>query len=137
LNGLSTAYTNKAIVDPSGKIVLVNPQPGEIGTLGYSTVKGPSSIGLDMNLVKRFKLYGESTNFEFRLDAINILNHPNFGNPNTSINGNNTFGRSTPAFLFYHLNYDRSQANQRRTDSHRTNRPLSTRWATRGALGKR
>ena len=48
-----------------------------------------------MNLVKRFKLHGETTNFEFRLDAINILNHPNFGNPTTTINGNNTFGRIT------------------------------------------
>ena len=41
LNGLSTAYSNKAIVDPSGNIVLVNPQPGEVGTLGYSTRQGP------------------------------------------------------------------------------------------------
>src|SRR5262249_32317019 len=46
-NGLSTAYSNKAIVDPSGKIVIVNPQPGEVGTLGYTTIKGPGSIGFD------------------------------------------------------------------------------------------
>ena len=31
LNGLNTAYSNKAIVDPNGQMVLVNPQPGEIG----------------------------------------------------------------------------------------------------------
>jgi Carboxypeptidase regulatory-like domain len=96
LNGLSTAYTNRAIVAPSGETVLVNPQPGEVGTLGYSTVKGPASLGLDMNIIKRFKIY-ESKEFEFRLDAINVLNHPNFGTPNTAINGNNTFGRITTA----------------------------------------
>ena len=57
LNGLSTAYNNRAIVDPSGQIVLVNPQPGEVGTLGYSTVKGPGSLGFDMNIIKRFRIH--------------------------------------------------------------------------------
>lgn len=96
LNGLSTAYNNKAIVDPSGQIVLVNPQPGEIGTLGYATLRGPSNIRLDANLIKRFKIH-ETKEFEFRLDAINVLNTPNFGNPSTDINSNNTFGRITSA----------------------------------------
>jgi hypothetical protein len=100
LNGLNTAYSNKAIVAPNGQVVLVNPQPGEVGTLGLASVKGPRNLGLDMNMIKRFKLHGESTNFEFRIDAINVLNHPNFGNPtgaNLSINANNTFGRITSA----------------------------------------
>src|SRR5205085_10170308 len=96
LNGLNTAYSNKAIVAPNGQTVLVNPQPGELGTLGLATLKGPKSLSLDMDLIKRFKLR-ETTNFEFRIDAINILNHPNFGNPSTNINGNNTFGRITTA----------------------------------------
>jgi hypothetical protein len=95
---LNTAYSNKALVDPSGKLVLVNPQPGEIGTLGLATLKGPKSLSFDMNLIKRFKLHGETTNFEFRLDAINVLNHPNFGTPVVNINAaNNTFGRITTA----------------------------------------
>jgi hypothetical protein len=97
LNGLNTAYSNKAIVDPSGKIVLINPEPGEVGTLGLTTLKGPRSLSLDMNMIKRFKLHSETTNFEFRIDAINILNHPNFGNPTVNINANNTFGRITTA----------------------------------------
>jgi len=95
-NGLSAGYTNKALVGPNGQTVLVNPQPGQLGTLGYNTFKGPRSLGFDMNLVKRFKIH-ESQEFEFRLDAINILNHPNFGNPNTNINGVNTFGQITTA----------------------------------------
>ena len=96
LNGLNTAYNNRAIVNPSGQIVLVNPQPGELGTLGYAWLRGPSSIGLDVNLIKRVKIH-ETKEFEFRLDAINVLNHPNFGDPATAINGNNTFGRITTA----------------------------------------
>ncbi len=96
LNGLRTAYSNRAIVDPSGNTVLVNPQPGEVGTLGLSTIKGPRNLSFDMNLIKRFRIR-ESKEFEFRLDAINILNHPNFGNPNMNINAVNNFGRITTA----------------------------------------
>jgi len=96
LNGLSTAYSNKAIVAPDGQVVLVNPRPGEVGTLGLSTVKGPRSLNFDMNLIKRFKL-DENKEFEFRIDAVNVLNHPNFGNPNVNINGVNTFGLITTA----------------------------------------
>ncbi len=96
LNGLSTAYSNRAIVDPSGKVVLVNPQPGEVGTLGLTTVKGPRNLSFDMNLIKRFKIH-ETKEFEFRLDAVNVLNHPNFGNPNMNINAVNNFGRITTA----------------------------------------
>jgi hypothetical protein len=44
--------------------------------------------------VKRFQI-GESRTFEFRLDAINVFNHPNFADPSTNIDGNNTFGRIT------------------------------------------
>jgi len=96
VNGLNAGYTNKAIVAPNGQVVLVNPQPGEVGTLGYATLRGPRSVNFDMNLIKRFKIH-ETVEFEFRLDAINVLNHPNFGNPNTNINGTNTFGRITTA----------------------------------------
>ncbi|PYS38946.1 MAG: hypothetical protein DMG14_15735 [Acidobacteria bacterium] len=96
VNGLNSGYTNKAIVAPNGQTVLVNPQPGEVGTLGYSTVRGPGILNLDMNLIKRFKIH-ETKEFEFRVDAVNVLNHPNFGTPSTNINGVNTFGRITSA----------------------------------------
>ena len=98
-NGLNTAYSNKAIVAPNGSVVLVNPQPGEVGSMGLATLKGPRSLSFDMNMIKRFKLHSETTNFEFRLDAINVLNHPNFGNPSMNINGLNTFGQITTAGL--------------------------------------
>jgi hypothetical protein len=104
LNGLANAYTNKAICAGAnnvctGPILLMNPQPGEVGTLGLTTVKGPKSLSFDMDMIKRFKLREDGrTNFEFRLDAINILNHPNFGNPVVNINATTTpFGRITTA----------------------------------------
>ena len=96
LNGLTSGYSNRAIVSPSGQIVLVNPQPGEVGTLGQATLRGPGSIRLDFDMIKRFRI-DEKREFEFRVDAINVLNRPNFGNPSTNINGNNNFGSITTA----------------------------------------
>ncbi len=93
-NGLFAGYNNKAIVDPNGNMILVNPQPGQVGTLGYTTLRGPKTFNLDMNIKKRFKIT-ETKEFEFGLNAVNVLNHPNFGTPSTSIDGNNTFGRIT------------------------------------------
>jgi hypothetical protein len=95
LNNMNAAYSNKAIVAPNGQLVLVNPQPGQVGSLGYATHRGPGDVRFDMNIVKRF-LVTESKTFEFRLDAINVLNKPNWGNPETDINNIN-FGRITTA----------------------------------------
>ena len=38
----------------------------------------------------------ENKEFEVRIDAINVLNRPNFGNPNLNINST-SFGRITSA----------------------------------------
>jgi hypothetical protein len=93
-SNLLGGYSNRAIADPQGNIILVNPQPGQEGTLGENTLRGPSALFFDMNLLKRFRIT-ESKTFEFSLNAINILNHPNFANPSSALNTNNTFGRIT------------------------------------------
>jgi hypothetical protein len=92
---LQSFFSNKAITDSQGKILLTNPQPGQIGTMGLKWIQGPGNIGFDMNLAKKVKL-AENKEFELRVDAVNILNHPNFGNPNLNINAVN-FGRITTA----------------------------------------
>ena len=48
-----------------------------------------------MNIIKRIRI-AESKEFEFRLDALSVLNHANFGNPDVNINST-TFGRITSA----------------------------------------
>ena len=48
-----------------------------------------------MNLIKRVRI-SERREFELRIDAVNVLNHPNFGSPNLNIN-NLSFGRITSA----------------------------------------
>jgi hypothetical protein len=91
--GLQSRSNMLAIADANGQIVLVNPAPGTLGTLRTNSLEGPGEFSVDLNLVKRVVIK-ESKNLEIRIDAINALNHPNFGNPNTNINSNN-FGQIT------------------------------------------
>jgi len=93
LNGLSGSFSNKAITDANGNLIFLNPHPGQIGTLGLTSIEGPSFAQLDMNLIKRVRIT-ENKEFEFRVDAVNVLNHPNFDDPNLNIDGP-TFGRIT------------------------------------------
>jgi hypothetical protein len=93
--GLQARSTLRAIADASGKLLLVNPLPGQLGSLAPFYFENPGFYALDLNLVKRIKIK-EETNFEFRADFINALNHPIFGGPNTDINSTN-FGRITTA----------------------------------------
>ena len=88
---LNLASTNFAITDSSGKIILQNPATGTVGNLGDNYFEGPGAISLDANLLKTVRM-GETKELVIRLDAINILNHPNWGNPTTSINST-SFGR--------------------------------------------
>ncbi len=97
-NGLNGQFSNKAITDSQGKLLLVNPVPGKNGTLGLKWVEGPPTVGFNANLIKRVRMT-ETKEFEFRMDVVNVLNHPNFNVPtpaNLSINST-SFGRITTA----------------------------------------
>jgi hypothetical protein len=95
LQSTQGSFTGMAITDSQDRLLLVNAPPGRHGNMGLSWIEGPASLGLDMNLIKRVKI-GETKEFEFRLDSLNVLNHPNFGNPGLNIN-QATFGRITTA----------------------------------------
>jgi hypothetical protein len=90
-------FTNQVVVDASGNVILQNPEPGTTGNTAVNLprVKGPGTLGLDMALSKRVRI-NEKTMFTLRADAINILNKPQWGLPNTNINST-TFGRITSA----------------------------------------
>jgi hypothetical protein len=95
LNNVNTTSTNFAIQDSNGRIVLQNPSPGTVGNVGRNTITGPNIVGFDVNAIKRIRM-GESREFELRVDVVNMLNHPNFGNPTTNINST-SFGQITTA----------------------------------------
>jgi len=62
-----------------GPIVLQNPLPGHRGNMPFS-LEAPGKWKFDANLSKRFKLT-ESKSLQFRLDALNVMNHPDVADP--------------------------------------------------------
>jgi len=63
------------------------------GTLGRNAFRGPGFVNTDLALSKHFKLLsGEKLDAELRMDAFNVFNHVNFGNPDTNI-FSSTFGQ--------------------------------------------
>jgi len=94
-NNTNLSNSELAITDASDNLLLINPIPGQLSNLSRGYFQGPSAINLDVSLSKRIRIT-ENKNLEFRMDAINVLNHPNWGNPDTNINSN-TFGRITSA----------------------------------------
>jgi hypothetical protein len=92
---LAAFCTNTALADASGKIVLRNARPGELGTLGLRPIEGPGRWDLDANIQKSIRVH-ESKNLTLRMDATNILNHPTPGAANNPVNLNinsGTFGQ--------------------------------------------
>ena len=95
LNGVNTTSTNFAIQDANGRIVLQNPAAGSVGNVGRNTITGPNVVGFDVNAIKRVRMT-EGKELEFRVDVVNVLNHPNFANPTTNIDST-SFGQITSA----------------------------------------
>jgi hypothetical protein len=59
------------------------PLAGTFGNLGRNTIVGPGFANADMSLEKSFPIR-ESMNAIFRAEFFNIINHANFGLPNTT-----------------------------------------------------
>ena len=74
-----------------GEVLLKYPKPGEVGNLGFGNFKTFGNWNFDASASKTFRV-GESKNFQIRVDATNVLNHPTPGIPSFSAN---TFGVST------------------------------------------
>jgi hypothetical protein len=62
----------------------VVPFPGTYGNLGRNTLNGPGLSELDLSLRKNTAI-SERLNLQFRSEFFNILNHTNFGTPNTVV----------------------------------------------------
>ena len=54
--------------------------PGQFGNEGRNAVRGPGVASVDLSLFKNFAIT-ESKRVQFRAEAFNTLNHPNFGLP--------------------------------------------------------
>ena len=69
-------------------------QPTGFGTLGRNALTGPGFADADVSLEKTTKIT-ETTALVLRVDAFDLLNHVNFGNPTLSATGlaTSTFGQ--------------------------------------------
>jgi hypothetical protein len=66
------------------------------GNSGIGIVLGPGQFNWDMSLAKVTKIFHESQSVEFRGEFFNAFNHPQFNNPNLTVNAS-TFGEITSA----------------------------------------
>jgi len=88
-------------VTPAGCLPGQDPlcNPSRPGTLARNSVRGFGMYQWDFAVHREFPIY-ESLNLEFRAEMFNVLNHPNFGPPNSDLGapapyGNPQFGLST------------------------------------------
>jgi len=90
-------FTNQVLVDANGNTIVQNPTPGHVGNMAQynTTIKGPGMLLFNMAATKSVKI-SEGKTFTLRADAVNVLNKPQWGTPNTNINGT-SFGRITSA----------------------------------------
>ena len=100
--------TGRGALLPSGNVPFINAtvcatpttgcsfytQPFGFGNLGRNTLNGPDFSDTDLSLQKTTRLT-ESVSLVLRLDSFDLLNHPNFANPNLTASTSGTFGQIT------------------------------------------
>ncbi len=88
-DGLDSPYFNVIPIGSAGS-AFGRPATGTFGDLERNALRGPGFWNVDASLFKKFNLSGR-TNLEFRVEAQNVFNHVNLGNPNSEVGvpGNN------------------------------------------------
>ena len=80
----------------AGPVIFQNPFPGHHGNMPFG-LNAPGQYRFDANLSKRFKL-NETKFIQFRLDALNVFNHPGPGDPQPRTAGGQSI--NTPGIIF-------------------------------------
>ncbi len=79
------------------------PAPGTFGNAGRNILDGPGYQSFNVALVKN-TAFSETVKLQFRAEAFNFFNHPNFNLPDNFL-GSPTFGRITSARDPRHLQF--------------------------------
>jgi hypothetical protein len=90
----TTGYFNpKAFIDP---VSCNDATPGwcGFGNTGRNAYWGPGVFGINASIMKNWTLV-EGKTFQFRWDAFNVTNHPNFANPSSNVDSGSGFGKIT------------------------------------------
>ena len=89
---LATGEANRGYLNPNA--FALNNVIGTFGNTGRNAFRGIPSYQFDAQVSRIFPIH-ESLAMDFRLEAFNMLNHPNFSNPSASnpASSNSTFGQ--------------------------------------------
>jgi hypothetical protein len=82
--GVSSSISNP---NPNGwynRAAFVEAPVGQYGNVGRDTAIAPGIFSINAEVHKNFRIK-ESHQVQFRAEAFNLLNHPNFGGPNANI----------------------------------------------------
>jgi hypothetical protein len=93
------AAGNQAAIDQLGSFgcyvqggtAITPPAPGNFGNMRRNVVYGPGFVNLDFSVIKDFK-FGERFSLQLRGEFFNILNHPNFADPDHDLSDGPTLG---------------------------------------------
>jgi hypothetical protein len=95
-DGLTSPYFNVIPIGTSGS-AFGRPAKGTFGDLERNALRGPGFWNVDASLFKRFDI--KSVDLEFRIEAQNVFNHVNLGQPDGTVgipgNDNANAGRIT------------------------------------------
>ncbi len=93
LGPLSTTCGASAVNTPcySSSQFLQSATEGAFGNVGRNSLYGPHYSDIDFSLFKNFTIK-ENYRFQFGASAYNVMNHPNFQNPNADIASPSSFG---------------------------------------------
>ena len=88
-DGINEPYFNATPIGTSGS-AFGRPARGTFGNMGRNELRGPGFWNVDASLFKLIPIRGRST-LELRVEAQNVFNHVNLGNPNSEVGvpGNN------------------------------------------------
>ena len=92
-NQISAVSYPKTLTQWFNPAAYVSPPADTYGTAGRNSLIGPGRTNFDVSAMKTFTIH-EQMNFQFRFEAFNVFNHPQFGYPNSTI-GASTVGQIT------------------------------------------
>ena len=68
------------------RAAFVEAPPGQYGNVGRNTMSAPGIFTIDAELHKNWAMpFNEHHQLQLRFEAFNVLNHPNFGEPNPNV----------------------------------------------------
>jgi hypothetical protein len=90
--GVSPYLSNKTPSRWLNPAAFTEAAPGFFGTAGRNTIEGPGIVNIDGEVHKQFRMpYNEHHTLQFRFEAFNAVNHPNWGMPNLNVLAGSAF----------------------------------------------